>query len=123
MQASNSDAHMNLSRKLRLACLILVVVCTVGCDQTAKHIARRQLNQTGPIVLSGGLVELRLAENPGSFLSLGALLPKPARFSFFTLGVGAGLAVMAAFLVRRPPLDMWRFLGLSLVLAGGISNL
>ena len=114
---------MTLSRKLRLGCLLLLLVCTIGCDQTAKHIARTELNQIDSFALPGGLVELRLAENPGSFLSLGALLPDPARFTVFTLGVGAGLGWLAAYLVCRARMDVWRFVGLSLVLAGGMSNL
>lgn len=114
---------MTLSRKLRLACLMFLLVCTVGCDQTTKHFARAQLSKSDPFPLSGGLIELRLAENPGSFLSLGALLPNPARFIMFTMGVGAGLVALATYLVSRAQLDWWPFIGLSLVLAGGMSNL
>jgi signal peptidase II len=106
-----------------LACLVFLLVCTVGCDQISKHVARVQLNQTASITLSGGLVELRLAENPGSFLSFGALLPNPARFTVFTLGIGFGLVALAAYLLSRARLDLWRFIGFSLVLAGGLSNL
>jgi len=69
---------MTLSRKLRLACVMLLLACTVGCDQTSKHIARVGLSQAGSVTLPRGLGELRLAENPGSFMSLGALLPEPA---------------------------------------------
>jgi signal peptidase II len=114
---------MTISRKLRLACLMFVLVCTVGCDQTSKHIARVGLSQVGSFALLGGFVELSLAENPGSFLSFGALLPNLARFTVFTLGVGVGLVALAAYLVLRVRLDLWRFIGLSLVLAGGLSNL
>src|ERR1041385_6333350 len=114
---------MTLSRKLRLACLMFLLVCTIGCDQTSKHIARVELNQKGSLALSGGLVELKLAENPGSFLSLGAMLPNTARFTVFTLSVGLWLAGLAAYLVCRARLDLWSFIGLSLVLAGGMSNL
>jgi signal peptidase II len=101
---------------------MIMLVCTNGCDQTSKHIARAGLRQMDSVMLPGGLVELRLAENPGSFLSLGALLPNPARFTVFTLGVGVGLVALAAYLVSRAQLDLWRFIGLSLVLAGGMSN-
>jgi signal peptidase II len=82
-----------------------------------------QLNQSDSFALCGGIMELRLAENPGAFLSVGALLPNPIRFILFTLGVGAGLVALAAYLVSRVRLDPWRFIGLSLVLAGGMSNL
>lgn len=114
---------MTLARKIRWACLIFLLVWTVGCDQTSKQLARVELNRTGSLALAGGLVELRLANNPGSFLSLGALLPNPARFIIFTAGVGVGLAALAAYLVCRARMELWRFVGLSLVLAGGISNL
>lgn len=115
--------HTTFSRKLRLACLVFLLICTVGCDQTSKHFARVQLSKSDSVAVSGGLIELRLTENPGSFLSLGALLPDPARFVIFTLGVGLGLVALASYLVSRARLDRWHFIGLSLVLAGGMSNL
>jgi len=114
---------MTLARKLRLVCLTILLVCTVGCDQISKRIAREGLSQTDSVSLSGGLVELKLAENPGSFLSLGALLPESARFAVFTLGVGAGLVALLAYLTSRALIDMTRFVGLSFVVAGGMSNL
>ncbi|MFO1478310.1 MAG: signal peptidase II, partial [Verrucomicrobiota bacterium] len=43
--------------------------------------------------------------------------------TLFTLGVGAGLAVLAAYLVRTARMDLARFIGFSLVMAGGIGNL
>ena len=114
---------MNLSRKLRLGCLIGLLICTVGCDQTSKHLARSGLRQASSVILPGGLVELRLAENPGTFLSFGAALPDWARFVVFTLGVGVGLLALATYLISRSRIDLMRFVGLSLVTTGGISNL
>lgn len=114
---------MNLSRRLRLGCLLCLLVCTVGCDQTSKHLARSGLSQTGSVVILGGLVELSLAENPGSFLSLGALLPDPVRFAVLTLGVGAGLLAFTAYLISRTRMGLIRFIGLALMIAGGTSNL
>lgn len=117
------SGHMPLSRKLRLGCLMFLLVCTVGCDQSSKHFARVQLGESNSFAISGGLIELRLAENPGSFLSMGALLPNPARFIVFTMVVGIGLIALASYLVCRARLNWWRFIALSLVLAGGMSNL
>jgi signal peptidase II len=114
---------MTLSRKLRLACLMTLLVCTVGCDQTSKHIARAGLSQGDSVRLPGGMVELKLADNPGSFLSLGAPLPDSARFSVFTLGVGVSLVALFAYLTSRARIDLTRFIGLSCVVAGGMSNL
>jgi signal peptidase II len=114
---------MILSRKLRLACLMCLLVCIVGCDQASKHIARTGLSHESSVTLSGGLVELRLADNPGSFLSVGELLPVSAQFVIFTVGVGLGLTALAVYLTCRPRIGTTRFIGLSLVLAGGMGNL
>lgn len=114
---------MTLSRKLRLIALAFLLVCTVGCDQTAKHVARTALRHMDSITISGGLIELRLAQNPGSFLSLGALLPEAVRSTVFTVGVGIGLMALTGYLTWRCRIDVIRFIGLSLVLAGGLSNL
>jgi signal peptidase II len=114
---------MRLSRQLRVACLAGLLLCTVGCDQTSKHLARTGLRHVDSVPLPSGVVELRLAENPGSFLSAGALLPDGARFLIFTLGVGVGLAALAAYLIGHSPIVASRFIGLSLVLAGGMGNL
>jgi signal peptidase II len=113
---------MTLSRKLRLACLMTLLVCTVGCDQASKHIARAGLSQGDSVRLPGGMVELKLADNPGAFLSLGAPLSDSARFNVFTLGVGISLVALFAYLTSRPRIDLTRFIGLSCVVAGGVSN-
>jgi signal peptidase II len=111
------------SPKSRLALLFLILTCTVGCDQTSKHIARTELGHLGVIALPGGFGELRLADNPGSFLSLGASLPDWLRLALFTFVVGAGLIVLFAFLAGSSRLRWISFLGLALVWAGGTSNL
>jgi len=114
---------MTLARKLRLAFLMILLVCTVGCDQISKHVARAALSQMDSVSLPGGLVELKLAETPGSFLSLGALLPESARFAVFTLGVGVALVALVAYLTGHARINISRFLGLSFIMAGGMSNL
>lgn len=100
-----------------------VLLCTVGCDQTAKHLARTVLSHERAVTLPGRVLELQLADNPGSFLSLGAWLPNPARFVVFTLGVGLGLAALAVYLTGSARISGARFFGLALILAGGTGNL
>jgi signal peptidase II len=114
---------MRSSRKSRLVLLFLILTCMVGCDQTSKHIARAKLGHLGAVALPGGFGELRLADNPGSFLSLGASLPDWLRMALFTFVVGAGLIVLFAFLAGSSRLRWISFLGLALVWAGGTSNL
>lgn len=113
---------MRTSRKVRLLILVGVLGCMVGCDQTSKHVARTELSRLGSIALPGGIGEFRLVENPGAFLSLGASLPARVRMGIF-LGAGLGLLILSTFLVSRRRLGWMTFLGLALVLAGGLGNL
>ena len=114
---------MDASRRLRLVVLLLVLGFTVGCDQASKQMARTKLSQLGSVTMPGGFAELTLAENPGSFLSLGAVLPQPLRLAVFTVGIGVGLILLLAYLVGQAKLGWVPFIGLALVLAGGVSNL
>jgi len=115
---------MTPSRTIRLVVIALVLVCTAGCDQVSKHVARAELGQmgSGTGTLPGRFIEFTLAENPGAFLSLGASFPQAARTAL-TVCLTFGLAFLLAFLVRTPGLRLVSFLGLALIWAGGISNL
>ena len=113
---------MQFSRKIRLFILLLVLVCAAGCDQASKHLARSGLDHSGPVTLPGGFGELRLAENPGSFLSFGDALPKSLRLAIFTVGVGVFLLGLFAYLVSAHG-GRHHFVGLMLIWAGGTSNL
>src|SRR5438128_1338450 len=114
---------MTASHKLRSVIILLVLGCTVGCDQTSKHLVRTELAPADCLTLLGGLAELRLAENPGSFLSLGASSSQYLRAGVFVLGVSLGLIVLFAYLVVHAWQSWMSFFGFALVLAGGVSNL
>jgi signal peptidase II len=113
---------MSAFSRLRLAVLLSVVVGTVGCDQATKHFARAQLGAANVVSLPGGFGELRLAENPGSFLSLGAAFPEALRLIIFIIGAGAGVVILSAYLVRNAQASWLQFGGFALVAAGGMSN-
>jgi signal peptidase II len=113
---------MTSSRALRLLAVFVVLVFTAGCDQSSKHFARSEFSQHSA-TLAGGLIEFTLAENPGAFLSLGASLPQCARSGLLTGGVSVGLALLLAYLLKNSMLHRLAFLGLSLIWAGGTSNL
>jgi signal peptidase II len=114
---------MNTARTYRLVTLILILGCTAGCDQVSKHLARARLSPLHSITLPGGVGELRLAENLGSFLSLGTSLPHQLRFALLTIGVGAGLLCLFVYLVISPPSSWLSFIGWGMICAGGMSNL
>ncbi len=112
---------MPFSRKLRLGVLLVILGCTMGCDQISKHVARDKLGEFGSITLPGELGELRLAENSGSFLSLGDSLPQQLRLVLST-ALGLGMIGLLAYLVIQQKLNWLSFVGLALVCAGGSSN-
>lgn len=114
--------YMTFSRTVRLFILLLVLGCAAGCDQTSKHFARSGLDPFSPVTLPGGFAELQLAENPGSFLSLGESLPSPWRQALFTVGTGVCLLGLFAYLVYKR-VGRYYFIGLALIWAGGTSNL
>jgi signal peptidase II len=109
-------------RTIRLVVLFLVLACSAGCDQATKHLARRELSQTGSVTLPGSFIQFTLADNPGAFLSLGASLPQETR-SALVVGLGVGLALLLVYLLRTRSLGWHGFLGLALIWAGGVSNL
>jgi signal peptidase II len=76
----------------------------------------------GFITLPGGFCELRLAENPGSFLSFGDSLAEQLRLPLFTIGVGAGLIGLLVYLSAASRLSWLAFAGPALAWAGGVSN-
>ena len=114
---------MRSSRTIRLLAVLAILISTAGCDQATKQLARAGLSQWRSTVLPGGFLEFTLAENPGTFLSLGATLPESVRRFLLTIGVGLGLTCLLAYLVKTSSLRLLPFLALTLVWAGGMSNL
>jgi hypothetical protein len=48
---------MTRARIIRLVAVVVVLVCTVGCDQATKHLARTSLSQTGSVTFSGSCLQ------------------------------------------------------------------
>ena len=102
--------------------LLAVVVTTVGCDQVSKHLATTHLRNSPPRSYLHDSVRLEYAENTGAFLSLGAGLRPEVRSLLSSAGTGVFLFACVFLALRRrwPPV---RVLGMSLLFAGGLSNL
>jgi signal peptidase II len=105
----------------RLA-LLLLVVSTIGCDRLTKRLATAELRHGPTRSYLGDTVRLTYAENEGAFLGLGSSLPPGVRFWLLTAGSAAALAGLL-WLPRRARLGVAGLAGMSLVLAGGASNL
>jgi signal peptidase II len=106
----------------RFIVVMATLCCCVGCDQVSKSAARALLSSGTAESLFADSLRLQLAENPGSFLSLGASLPEHLRFALFTAAVGVILLglVGAALFARLGPA---RVIALALIAGGGVSNL
>ena len=65
------------------AILVLLLIALVGCDQITKDLARQELADASPQMLLGGLIRLTYAENPGTFMGLGAGVARGLRFAIY----------------------------------------
>jgi len=108
-------------KRVRLV-LLAVLVTTIGCDQVSKHLADIHLMGGPRHSYLGDTVRLEYAENVGAFLSLGAGWPPGVRSALFLFGTGTIVVACAVAVLRRRRLSP-SVVGLSLVAAGGASNL
>jgi signal peptidase II len=106
---------------VRLLLIALVMTSTIGCDRVTKHMATALLADKPAQSFLADSVRLEYATNTGGFLSLGAGLSPSVRAALFTVATGLVIVVLAIGLLR----SRWSFsrsLGVTLFLAGGISN-
>jgi signal peptidase II len=107
---------------MRLIVLVLIASSTIGCDRVTKQLATALLADRPTRSLLADTVRLQYAENAGGFLSLGAGLPPGARSAIFTAATALLLAVLFVASLRSRS-SFWRTAGVSLLFAGGVSNL
>ena len=106
----------------RLALLLLLAACCVGCDQGTKLIAAERLEGGPGRSLLFGTVRLVYAENAGAFLGLGSGLSEGLRN---LLAVATAVMVIGVFwmALRGAQKSMLHSISFALVAAGGASNL
>ena len=107
----------------RILTVSLIAIVSVVCDQATKAIAKQYLAPGALISFAGDAFRLQYAENSGAFLSLGASLPDPWRHLVFTVLVGFFLLGLGIYLLFTQSLPSTALVCLTLVFAGGISNL
>ncbi len=112
-----------MTRALRLTLVAGVLLCSVGCDQVAKTLARASLAASPPVSLLDDFVRFELALNRGAFLSLGEGLPNLARYLLFVVMVGGALVLTLVFTLRLRAANPIQLVALSLLTGGGLGNL
>ncbi len=111
-----------MTGRLKALVVLGIVLSTVGCDRVTKRLAVTKLRGRPAHSYLADTVRLQYVENRGAFLSLGADLPARARTGIFVVGTGVLLAAIGlAIVFRRMSTASWT--GLSLIWAGGVSNL
>jgi signal peptidase II len=110
-------------KRISLRVVLLVAMgSTIACDRATKHVAVTMLAGTANRSFLADTVRLEYAENAGAFLSLGADWPFWVRTTLFGIGNAVLLLALTVMAMRR----RWSrsaLLGLSLCVAGGVSNL
>ena len=108
------------SLALRFA-LVATMVTTVGCDRVTKHVATSTLAGRPVRSLLADTIRLAYVENTGAFLGLGSGLPVEARTALFTVLTAFLLLGLVAYGIRLRWTG-WPAFGLTLFVAGGVSN-
>jgi signal peptidase II len=114
---------MGMSKLMRIALLTAIAVALAGCDQVTKSIAQEHLQLGEVHSYLGDTCRLLLAHNYGAFLNLGASLSEEWRQGLWSIGVGVVLVGMLGYAVFARELDRPTLIALSLIIAGGASNL
>ena len=112
---------MNIVKRILL--ILFVLVACVGCDQSTKTYAESNLPKVQALSFLADTIRLQVAHNEGAFLSLGASAPKPWRLAALRLGVSTLLLVLLGYVLRTRVARPLFIFALSLILAGGVSNL
>lgn len=111
------------AKLFRVATIALLILVTIGIDQTTKELSRTYLRGHGTVQVVGDVFIMHYVENEGAFLSLGARFPAPVRLALFVAFPLAALAWLVISMVTSRALS-WRLLtGLSLIAGGGFGNL
>jgi signal peptidase II len=106
----------------RLA-VVALAASTIGCDRLTKRLAIRELSGAPSRSFLGNILRLEYAENRGAFLGIGNALPDELRMPLL-IGVTGLLLISIGIGVARGWLgDPCATIGLTLVWAGGVSNL
>jgi signal peptidase II len=111
---------MNSFRRAALLCILLAA--TAGCDRVTKHYALTTLAGQPEQSYLGDTIRLDYQENTGGFLSAGATWRPQTRTLVFQIANGVFL-LGTLILATRYQWSRWAAAGLTLFVAGGLSNL
>jgi signal peptidase II len=94
----------------------------VGCDQTTKQIAQKEL-KNNPATEIACIINLQYVENDGGMLSLGSKLPYEIKFAIFVIVVSLFLFLLFLYIIKNRHETLLKVLALIFILSGGLGNL
>lgn len=108
-----------------MALLATGMALILAVDQASKIYAMQHLRETQaePLSYAGGMFRVQYAENPGAFLSLFGNFDPAVRFWVLTVANGVILLGLGGYLVIGRRIDLWSWIALAGILAGGVGNL
>ncbi len=111
-----------MPKNKRLLLALVIIMTSIGCDQTTKQIAHKKLPRWQKISYLDDTIRLQYAENAGAAFSIGADLPASTRWFIFNLGQGIFLLILLIYLIRNANQQFSQFLGFAFILGGGLGN-
>ncbi len=112
-----------MQRPKRIGLMVAMLLACVGCDQTTKSLARRNLQGRETASFFSDTLRLQYVENSGAFLSLGESLPYRWRTAAFTFGGAVMLTAVLVYAVLGSRSGPLQIVALSFIAGGGIGNL
>lgn len=110
--------------KSRLVIICSTAIISIGLDQYSKYLATQHLEERlGGYSFLNGFFRLIYAENEGAFLSLGSETTGWLKYIGLYAFPIILLVGLFGYLLKTKSLKKNQFIALSLVLAGGISNI
>jgi signal peptidase II len=106
----------------KIIAFLLIVAAVIAFDRVGKQLAIHYLSDGLLRSCLAGTVRLEYHTNPGAFLGLGSELPEEIRTGLLLLITGAVLIWLSVVLIRETGFGL-AATGLSLVWAGGFSNI
>lgn len=102
---------------------LFIILINIGCDQSTKEYARKNLKYQGTVKVIDNFFDLHYTENSGGFLSIGSNLPQPFKIILLTFLPAVLVIGLSLFLIFNKKLSLPQIIGLSCMVGGGASNI
>ena len=110
-------------RILRSLIILALLITNVSCDQISKNMVREHIRYNQHIRLLDNYLTLTKVENTGAFLSMGRSLPRSINILLLIVLPLVVLISALIFLFSKSHLSVYKIVGISLIIGGGLGNL